>query len=98
MVQTSVVAWSDHKAFVLHGMRMLFESGEHTDLEIRCHDRVFRVHKLILGLFTDYFQSCDAIWMRIDVSPENMESMLKFIYLGQARMKQGNFLPREVGR
>lgn len=80
---SSTVAWTDHKALVLSGMRNLFDSGRHSDFIIRCHDRVFRVHKLILGLFTDYFGGCDGLWIRINVNPMLMEKVLKFMYYGQ---------------
>ena len=79
----STVAWTDHKAFILSGIRCLYDSGRHSDFTIRCHDTEFRVHKLILGLFTDYFRGCDGLWMRINVNPDLMEKVLKFMYHGQ---------------
>ncbi len=82
-VPSSVVAWSDHKAFLLHGVRDLFESGKYSDLEIKCYDKSFYVHKLVLGLFTDYFYNYDGLWMRINVKKDHMENVLRFIYLGQ---------------
>ncbi len=72
----STVAWTDHKALILHGVRDLFDSGRHSDFVIRCHSRSFRVHKLVLGLFTDYFRRCDGLWIRINVNPELMEKVI----------------------
>ena len=84
---SSAVAWSDHKAFVLGGLRSLLETGRSPDFEIKCHDTVFKVHKLILSLFTDYFETFDGLWTRIDIGAASMHNILRFIYHGQVVMR-----------
>lgn len=80
---SSSVIWSDHWAFVAHGLSKLFEEGKQSDLTIKCHEREFAVHKLILNLFTDHFSEVDGLWIRINVNPSHMEKMLLFMYKGQ---------------
>lgn len=83
MVPSSVVAWSDHQSYVLKGFKSFLETGVYSDLEIKCNERSFHVHKLILALFTDYFNDYDGLWVRLDINIDHMENILRFIYTGQ---------------
>ena len=81
---SSTVVWSDHGAFLANGLSSLLAAGTHSDLTIKCHDREFAVHKLVLGLFTEHFADCDGIWIRINVDPSHMQKIIEFMYLGRA--------------
>ncbi len=62
----------------------LLQTGMYSDFEIRCHSRSYRVHKLVLALFTDHFNEYDGLWVRMDVEAAHLESVLRFIYCGEA--------------
>ena len=76
----STVNWSDHQAFLYRGLNDLYVSGRYADLEIKCYDHVFKVHKLVMSLFTDFFLDCDGLWMRINLNPEQMEKVIIGFY------------------
>lgn len=82
----SVVAWTDHKILFQSGLKTLHETGKFSDLTIKCRQKVFKVHKLVIGMFTDYFSAFDGLWMRMDVNETVLESIIKFIYLGQVTL------------
>ncbi|TRY62093.1 hypothetical protein TCAL_06662, partial [Tigriopus californicus] len=65
----------------------LLSTGEGSDFQIKCHDRVFKVHKLILNLYTDYFKNTDGIWLRIQMDPAILEKILTFLYHGQVNVQ-----------
>ncbi len=84
---SSLVSWTDHGSVVAAGLRKLYAQREtHADFEIRCMggQRAFRVHKLVLALFTDFFRDMDGLWARLDVDPELVEILLAFLYVGEA--------------
>ena len=81
------MAWSDQRAFVLGSLRNLYETGKCSDLEVKCEDRVFHVHKLILSFFTDYFEDIDSMWTRLNLELNHVENIFKFMYCGQIVMR-----------
>jgi hypothetical protein len=46
LASTSALIWTDHKSFVQAGMQTLFNTMEGADLEIRCKEKVFPLHKV----------------------------------------------------
>ncbi len=82
---SSLVSWSDHRDVVTAGLRKLYKSRHLGDFEIRClGQRSFRVHKLVLAMFTDFFRDLDGLWAKLDVDPDLVEILLSFMYLGEA--------------
>ncbi|XP_059088256.1 zinc finger protein 160-like [Tigriopus californicus] len=84
---SSKVIWSDHQTFLLHGIRHLWITGEGSDFHIKCGAREFAVHKMVLNLFTDYFQDTDGLWLRIEMNPVILEKILTFLYYGQVNIQ-----------
>lgn len=82
----STVIWTDHDSLFLQGLRHFYINGEYTDLTIRCNDKEFQVHKLVLRLFTDYFDDLDGLWVRINVASVFLEKLLCFIYFGEVNV------------
>ena len=79
----SLVIGNDHHAIMLSRIRDLFQTGAGYDLEIRCGLKRFRVHKVILGFYTNFFQNSDCLWQNVSLNPVVFEKVLEYIYLGQ---------------
>lgn len=75
--------WSDHDTILTHGLQKFYANKEYTDLTIRCHEKEFGVHKLILRLFTDFFNEMDGLWIRVNIDSVHMDKILRFIYYGE---------------
>lgn len=90
---SSNVVWSDHQTFLLNGLRQLFIRGEGSDFHIKCGNREFAVHKMVLNLFTDYFQDTDGLWLRIEMDPRILEKILTFLYHGQVHIQNDQMEP-----
>jgi hypothetical protein len=80
----SLVKWTDHAWFLAQGLARIRANLRHSDFELRCRDRSFRVHKLVLAFYTDHFGAFDGPWARVDVNGAVMSCLLDFMYLGQA--------------
>ncbi len=76
---SSLVNWSDHGVFVKKWLRHLFKTGFASDFEIKCNEKSYKVHKLVLGMFTDFFYEFDGLWTRLDLETVHMESILRFV-------------------
>ena len=85
---SSTVIWSDHSALLVNSLMNLYAEGRHSDLTIKCHDRQFHVHKLVLQLFTSHFSEADGLWVRIEMDPGILEKVLLFMYGGQVSLAQ----------
>lgn len=81
---SSLVVWSDHGRLMSRGLADLYKTRRFADLEINCLGSIFRVHRAVLDLFTDYFRKFDGVWFRLDVDRSHLETLLRFMYLGQA--------------
>lgn len=81
--QSSLVAWTDHAKLTQKGVKRILESGQFSDLEIRCQERVFKVHKVFLSLYTDFFDNYDNLWIQLDCNPVFLEHIINFVYLGE---------------
>jgi hypothetical protein len=47
-IPSSTLVWSDHANFVSNGIKRLYASKDGADLEIRCRDKKFNLHKVDL--------------------------------------------------
>ncbi|XP_059088591.1 zinc finger protein 786-like [Tigriopus californicus] len=84
---TSRVVWSDHQALLLNGIQKLMADRDEGDFQIKCHNQMFKVHKFILNIFTDFFKDSDHLWVPIEMDPAILEKILTFIYHGQVNVQ-----------
>ncbi|OKP10402.1 hypothetical protein PENSUB_4191 [Penicillium subrubescens] len=69
----------------------LYQSGDHTDLDVICGDRVFKVHKAIVCSQSSFFAAAcsgyfkEGVEAKVDLSddaPCILERFFQFVYLG----------------
>ena len=89
--------WHAYSDYLKEMMENLLNSNKFADVTLVCNDKnKFKAHKFVLSAFSPVFQSIiddlpykedSFIYLR-GVEPQEMKSILQFMYLGQATLYQ----------
>ena len=92
------LAHDQHEESAVNTLKELIEDEHFTDVTLVCNDKPIRVHKAILSVYSSVLkdiiismkQPNPVIYMR-GVTYEEMEYLVKFIYLGRVKISQNVF-------
>ncbi|KAF2365140.1 BTB/POZ domain [Trinorchestia longiramus] len=89
--------WNNHTSTFCHVLSALREKDKYSDVTLACEGRFYNVHRLVLGICSDYF---DAMLERTpckhpvivlkDIKAEDLESLLSYMYIGEVSVSQSD--------
>ena len=93
-----LLRWNNHQSNLIDVFSKLLEQDAFVDVSISCNDgSSFSAHRLVLSACSNYFQEilvnlpCEhPVIILKDVSPDEMEALLKFMYKGEVNVAQSD--------
>ncbi|XP_018024880.1 broad-complex core protein isoforms 1/2/3/4/5 isoform X17 [Hyalella azteca] len=89
--------WNNHQAHFVDILTFLREKGMFVDVTLACGGKIYSAHKFVLSTCSDYFQkifskntSTNPIVFMKDVSCNDIEALLDFMYHGEVNVPQSS--------
>ncbi|XP_063700640.1 protein abrupt [Culicoides brevitarsis] len=93
--QQYALKWNDFQSSILSSFRHLRDEEDFVDVTLACDQRSFTAHKVVLSACSPYFRKllkanpCEhPIVILRDIRPEDVESLLRFMYNGEVHIGQ----------
>lgn len=99
MAETYNIKWRSHAPETISALNRLRCQGALSDAVVMCRSQVFRAHKLILSLCSEYFEevfinypavsfSRESVFVMHQTSPQLFRLLLDFMYTGEVEVKR----------
>jgi len=91
------VAWDDFNSAAISTVRNLYTDQDFTDVTLTCEgEKLIKAHKVILSASSSFFRRVlldhtseeNLLLCLLDVSVDQLESLVEFIYLGEVRIPE----------
>ncbi|XP_047736362.1 transcription factor Sp8-like [Hyalella azteca] len=89
--------WNNHTSTFCHVLSTLREKDKYSDVTLACEGRFYNVHRLVLGICSDYFDAMlertpckHPIIVLKDIKAEDLESLLSYMYIGEVSVSHSD--------